>query len=105
MTTQRGHSASDTFLDEQGIKITARQLITTGKAFAWGDLSTVRIAKPSNWFVRLITKEKHTFHLMISKKGDSITTNVYSTQDAALTKRIELAISAVAQTRGALRER
>src|SRR5262245_34680605 len=102
--TTHGHGTGDTLLDEQGIKITPRQLITSGKAFAWGDLSTVRIAKHSNWLIRLITRKETAFHLMVSKKGDSMTTTVYSTQDAALTKRIEMAISAVAQRRGAIRE-
>jgi len=76
-----------------------------GNAMAWGDLSTVRLTKPTtNWLVRLVTREKPPFQLMVSKKGDSMTTTVYSTRDAALAKRIELAIGVVAQRRGALRE-
>jgi hypothetical protein len=89
-------------LNEDGIRITLTHLITDGKSLKWSDLGIVRIVRHGNFITKFTNP---TFQLMVAKKGASLPSSVFQTQDAELVKRIEAAINEVAQHRRATREK
>jgi hypothetical protein len=89
-------------LSEGGLVITESHVAESGKTYSWGELGIVQIAKPRG-LARLLTRQAF-YELRVAKKGATTPETIFSTDDAALARRIEEAINTVARKRGASRE-
>ena len=91
-------------LAESEITITDHYILVKGKRYPWNELGIVRIDRPKGFLVRLLTKEKPFYRLLVSKRGKTNPKPIFITQDAALVKRVEEAIGEVARKRQAVRD-
>lgn len=89
-------------LSEAGLVITESEVSASGKTFTWGELGIVQIVKPRG-LARLLSL-RGSYELRVAKKGATMPERIFSTEDAALARRIEQAINTVARKRGASRE-
>jgi hypothetical protein len=94
---------NEAILSQIGLVITESDITTPGKSFSWGELGIVQIVKPKG-LARLLTRQPTSYQLRVAKKGATMAETIFSTEDAALARRIEQAINTVAQKRGASRE-
>jgi hypothetical protein len=95
---------NDAILNECDIVIAESHIAVYAQRYLWGDIGIVQVVKPSGWLMRLLTGAKPLYQLRIAVKGTSAAKTIFNSQDARLAHRIEQAINAVAQRRGASRE-